>query len=115
MTPTSGSDHWTQLEKLFYQALDVDPAARASFLDDACAGDAGLRQEVESLLESSQETVGFLRGMVSDAARKFTSKELGQRAGPYQLVGLLGAMFSEEVFVYGDGSWGSGNETEASP
>ena len=99
VTPTSGSDHWTQLEKLFYQALDVDPAARASFLDDACAGDAGLREEVESLLESSQETVGFLRGMVSDAARKFTSKEVGQRAGPYQLVGLLGEGGMGKVYL----------------
>ena len=36
--------------EVFGEALEVQPEARASFLDRACAGDAELRAEVESLL-----------------------------------------------------------------
>ena len=36
--------------EVFFEALDRDdPAKRAAFLDEACAGDAALRQRVEGL------------------------------------------------------------------
>jgi hypothetical protein len=44
------SERWRRIEELFHTALAQDAAERAPFLAEACAGDAGLRQEVESLL-----------------------------------------------------------------
>jgi WD40 repeat protein len=40
-----------RVEELFDQAIDLDPARRAAFLDEQCAGDAGLRAAVEKLLQ----------------------------------------------------------------
>jgi non-specific serine/threonine protein kinase/serine/threonine-protein kinase len=39
-------------ETLFHEALEQTPAERAGFLARACAGDATLRREVESLIEA---------------------------------------------------------------
>src|SRR5437868_11623273 len=40
-------------ETIFAAALELsDPAARAAYLDNACAGDADLRRQVEALLEA---------------------------------------------------------------
>ena len=41
------------LKIIFGQALEIDsPEKRAAFLDQACAGNAKLREEVESLLQA---------------------------------------------------------------
>ena len=40
---------------IFVAALEHAPAARAAFLADACAGDAALREEVDSLLAFHEE------------------------------------------------------------
>jgi WD40 repeat protein len=49
---------------LFDQALDLDPARRAAFLDEQCQGDADLRAAVERLLQldgKAQADESFLR------------------------------------------------------
>src|SRR5262249_60602285 len=47
--------------EVFFQALDRDdPAERAAFLDEACAGDASLRQRVDALLRSHAKAGDFL-------------------------------------------------------
>src|SRR5262245_24211254 len=46
---------------LFLTALEKeDPAQRAAYLDEVCAGDAALRARVEALLESHQREGKFL-------------------------------------------------------
>ena len=50
MTP----ERWRRLEEIFHGATGLDPAERPAYLDDACAGDAELRQEVEALISSSR-------------------------------------------------------------
>ncbi len=99
MVSLTGSDHWHRLEQLFYQALDLEPAARVAFLDQACGDDSGLRNEVDSLLKSSEKTLGFLKNPVEQAVQSLTSESLGQRIGPYQLVDLLGEGGMGKVFL----------------
>lgn len=41
-----------QIKKVFLAALDLTPTDRATFLDEACAGDASLRRAVEVLLHA---------------------------------------------------------------
>ena len=57
MTP---SDRGRQVKLLCLEALAREPDARAAFLDEACAGDAALRREVESLLAGQAQLAGFL-------------------------------------------------------
>ena len=74
-------------EEIFQQATDLPPADRSQFLGEACAGDDGLRREVESLLahDQSQNDVlvaalaelpsGFGPSASSEAARRYPSFE----------------------------------------
>ena len=45
-----------QIDRLFHAALACEPAQRAAFLIDACAGDESLRAAVESLLSSHEDS-----------------------------------------------------------
>ena len=47
MTP----ERWQQIEKIYHAVLECEQDGRDAFLDEACTGDEGLRQEVESLLD----------------------------------------------------------------
>jgi hypothetical protein len=53
-------DRWQQIEDVYHAALERSPQQRASFLDEACRGDAALRQEIESLLLQEPEAAEFL-------------------------------------------------------
>jgi serine/threonine protein kinase/Flp pilus assembly protein TadD len=64
MTP----ERFQQIDRLLDLALEHEPAQRPAFLDNACAGDAGLRNAVESLLLSHDQASGFLAKPPSDLA-----------------------------------------------
>jgi WD40 repeat protein len=49
---------WEQFKNLAFEALQLGPDARLRFLDTACADDAVLRAEVESLLAANAEVRG---------------------------------------------------------
>jgi hypothetical protein len=53
------SERWQRLESIYHEACARPPERRSSYLDDACAGDADLRREVEQLLvwDAHAETV----------------------------------------------------------
>jgi serine/threonine protein kinase/formylglycine-generating enzyme required for sulfatase activity/dienelactone hydrolase len=44
------SDRWTQIQQLYYGAVELPTSARSEFLSQACPNDPELRREVESLL-----------------------------------------------------------------
>ena len=43
-------ENWPRVKEIVGEALEHAPDQRAAFLDAACAQDAGLRKEVDSLL-----------------------------------------------------------------
>src|SRR6516165_1430722 len=62
-----------RVEELFDQAIDLDPARLAAFLDQQCAGDADLRAAVEELLQldrSAQATESLLRSPLAGSRPK---------------------------------------------
>ena len=53
-------ERWRQIEHIFHSARELPPDDRAAFLSRACAGDAGLRDEISSLLSESDGAGDFL-------------------------------------------------------
>ena len=62
------SERWQQIEILYSEALKRDLPARAAFLQQACAGDDGLRKELESLLAEAEDASGFLSSLQFESA-----------------------------------------------
>ena len=52
-------ERWRRVEELFYAALEREPGMASAFLQQACGDDAELLGEVQSLLDSSQQSLGF--------------------------------------------------------
>lgn len=90
-------------DDIFHDAREItDPAKRAAFLDEACAGDADLRATVEQLLRADAELGGFL---ASRAGGQTTlepvppSERAGSRIGPYKLLQPIGEGGFGTVFL----------------
>jgi WD40 repeat protein/predicted Ser/Thr protein kinase len=88
--PTCGS-----VKALFLQAADLDPQRRSAFLDEACAGDADLRDAVEELLHfdaKAQSAPDFLRSPADGvrAALPLAADAVPASFGRYRVVRRLG-------------------------
>ena len=94
------SDRWRRIEELYHAAYARPAHERGAFLDEACAGDARLRQEVESLLAQPVSADGFLERPALEAAPPTRPMPFaaGTRLGPYEIAGLLGAGGMGEVY-----------------
>jgi len=76
---------WRKIEELFEAAAGMEPAQRGAFLEEKCAGDEGLRKEVESLLLHGENAGRFLQ--VPAGVRPL---EAGQRVSHYEIQEKLG-------------------------
>lgn len=88
-------DRWRQVEEVFEAAVERPPEARAAFLDEACAEDPSLRQEVESLLSRDGKTLSFIEvSPIGAKAGAFDTKVpdslVGRRVGYYKVISELG-------------------------
>jgi Tol biopolymer transport system component len=82
MTP----ERWKQIEKLYHSALKQEPAQRAAFLQETCAGDEALRREVESLLAYNGQDKSFIESPALEIAAQ-TVVENHPQSGVRRLVG----------------------------
>jgi len=88
-------ERWKQLEELFHAALDRSEHERAAFLDEVCAGDTGLRSELELLLAHEAHRTGSLIHGGTEAAAApppATEKALesGKTVSHYRVVEKIG-------------------------
>ncbi len=91
------------LRDLFEAAIELEPAARAAFLDLRCT-DSSLRARVERLLAADTDASALFSGgahavaaAIGDAALA-ESLPPGSRIGPFELVSVLGEGGSSTVF-----------------
>jgi eukaryotic-like serine/threonine-protein kinase len=88
------TSRFRQIEEIFQTVAERDPGEREAYLTQACAGDEGLRREVESLLAHEVYDT-FINQPIKGAARSLASETerdlLGAELGPYRIVELIGA------------------------
>ncbi len=96
-------ERWQRIDSLFKAALDLAPGERSAFLDESCAGDAGLRKEIESLL-AHDRAGSFLGSPASEEAARLLAADgagslAGQTIGPYKVLERIGAGGMGEVYL----------------
>ncbi len=77
-------------QALFAEAFQRKAAERASYLDRACAGNPGLRQEVESLLHAYDRAGDFLGRTGRIPSPDFLDEGVGTLIGRYRLLEKIG-------------------------
>jgi len=78
-------DRWQRLQTLYHNVSELTPPERTRYLEKECSGDAGMRQEIEGLLDCEDKLGGFLDNTAVEA-----------------LVGIYGPDKSDDIT---DGKW----------
>src|SRR5215472_17580030 len=87
-------ERWRQVDEILGAALGREATQRSAFLDEACAGDAALRYEVESLLAAAQATSDLEKPPADLAASLVAANASrlapGRNIGRYAVLSTLG-------------------------
>ena len=83
-------NNWERIEQIFDEAVELPPAERPVFLEEACQGDPILRAEVESLLDAESAGARLIPEAVSRLSNAIVADGESGRLGPYRLDRKIG-------------------------
>src|SRR5215831_14034391 len=86
-------ERWRQVDKIFHDLIEQTPEQRASFLEQVCANDQSLKEEVEQLIRAYERSGSFL-----DSPAAADGSLVGRSLGSYEVKGLLGCGGMGEVY-----------------
>ncbi len=85
---------WQRVKELFQTTLARAPAERGSFLEEACAGQNGLREEVELLIRSHEKSGDFIETPAFEVSPQLLLDDpdalIGRHLGHYRIESVLG-------------------------
>lgn len=95
--------NWHSVKEIFLAALEKDTESRAAFLDENCADNKDLREEIESLLAAHEEIEDFIEEPAFQTNELFSndSNHIEKHFGHYKIIeeigtGGMGAVFLAE-------------------
>jgi eukaryotic-like serine/threonine-protein kinase len=95
-----------QIEELVKSALERPRGERSAFLDEACAGDAGIRAEVDAFLQFQDEASQFIeQGALHVAAETLlrgSGLSFPQQIEGYEIISRIGVGGMGEVYLAQD-------------
>lgn len=91
-------ERWSEVDRLFDEALGLAPEERQAYVAEACGGDVALEETVSRLVASAAEVGSVVTGPGTELLRAAFKAEAGQptelpegtRIGPYRVLGQLG-------------------------
>jgi len=84
-------ERWAQIEELFHNAANCDPAVRTGLLDNACVNDPALRKEVEALLaRDGGGAAAAVEASVRTELQNLIFPLTGKTVSHYQILNGLG-------------------------